>query len=242
MAHMQQLEVRNYNRRDEEDENAISWPRVAGITAAIAVHAAALLFMLAPMAPPPMAAADEDPVMVNIIKPPPPPPPPPPPEPIKEIKQIKIQPQQQIKPQPTPPPPQPPVVFDDSPPMSYQAPPPAPPAPPSRPAPPAPPATPPQKAEPPRQAGIDPSSYGLNQPEYPRNELNAGIGGTVTILVTIDANGNVTGTRIGRSSGNRNLDRAAEAAAKRSKYNAGVNSDGQRVGATVSVDYEFSPE
>ena len=49
-------------------------------------------------------------------------------------------------------------------------------------------------------------------------------------------------TGVGKSSGNRNLDRAALDAAKRSKYNAGVNGDGQRVGATVSVDYEFAPE
>jgi protein TonB len=86
---MQELEIRNYKRLDEKDDNAISWPRVAGITAAIAVHAAALLFMLAPMAPPPVAQADEDVTVVNIIKPPPPPPPPPPPEPIKEVIKLK---------------------------------------------------------------------------------------------------------------------------------------------------------
>lgn len=239
---MQELEIRNYKRLDEKDDNAISWPRVAGITAAIAVHAAALLFMLAPMAPPPVAQADEDVTVVNIIKPPPPPPPPPPPEPIKEVIKLKEQPKITPKPQPTPPPPQPPVVFDDPSPMSTPAPPPAPPSAPVAPQPPRAPATPPKPSETPRQAGIDPSSYGLNQPEYPRAELNSGIGGTVTILVTIDANGNVVSARVGKSSGNRNLDRAALDAAKRSKYNAGVNGDGQRVGATVSVDYEFAPE
>lgn len=240
---MQELEIRNYKRLQEEDDNSVSWPRVAGITAAIAIHAAALLFMLAPMAPPPVASADEDVTVVNIIKPPPPPPPPPPPEPIKEVIKIKQQPQVQPRPQPTPPPPTPPVVFDDPSPMSVPAPPPAPPsAPVAAPRPPAPPTTPPRPTEKPRQAGIDPTSRGLNQPEYPRNELNSGIGGTVTILVTIDANGNVVSARVGKSSGNRNLDRAAMDAAKRSKYNAGVNENGERVGATVSVDYEFTPE
>lgn len=66
---------------ERERETGLSWPRIAGISFALALHAAALLLLLAPIAPPAPEQEKEDVVSVTFIEPPPPPPPPPPPHP-----------------------------------------------------------------------------------------------------------------------------------------------------------------
>src|SRR3546814_20289055 len=66
---------------DRDDDDGLNWPRITGITLAIAVHVAALLLLLAPVAPPGGAEDDDDVTRVVIIEPPPPPAPPPPPSP-----------------------------------------------------------------------------------------------------------------------------------------------------------------
>src|SRR3546814_2913495 len=45
---------------DRDDDDGLNWPRITGITLAIAVHVAALLLLLAPVAPPGGAEADDD--------------------------------------------------------------------------------------------------------------------------------------------------------------------------------------
>lgn len=84
-----------------DDREGLNWARIAGLAFAIAVHVAALLVLLAPIAPPPDEADEEEVTLVNFIRPPPPPPDPPP------------------------------VVFDDPSPVDTPAPPPAPPSPPA---------------------------------------------------------------------------------------------------------------
>src|SRR3546814_4923995 len=58
---------------DRDDDDGLNWPRITGITLAIAVHVAALLLLLAPVAPPGGAEDDDDVTRVVIIEPPPPP-------------------------------------------------------------------------------------------------------------------------------------------------------------------------
>jgi len=79
----------------------------------------------------------------------------------------------------------------------------------------------------------------MNQPKYPPAELRAGVGGTVVVIVTIDGNGNVTDVAIEKSSRNRNLDRAAMDAARRSKFNP-AKKGGVGVPSRVRVPYEFN--
>src|SRR5690606_16273088 len=118
-------------KHDNRDDEGLNWPRIAGITVAIAVHVAALMLILAPVAPPGGADDEEDVTRVVIIEPPPPPPPPPrpargPPRP-RGIKE-----RGPPRPTPLPPPPEgPPVVFAEPSPRDPPAPPPAPPAPPA---------------------------------------------------------------------------------------------------------------
>lgn len=49
-----------HHKHDRENDDGLNWPRIAGITLAIAVHVAALLLMLAPVAPPGGAQDEED--------------------------------------------------------------------------------------------------------------------------------------------------------------------------------------
>ena len=200
-----------------DGDPGLNWPRIAGLSFVIAIHAAALLLLLAPVAPPGQEKADEDVTRVVIIEPPPPPPPPKP----QEIKQL-------APPQPTPspsPPEEPPVVFDEPSPVDVQAPPPAPPAPPA--------------PVPDIGASVDISSKNMNPPEYPRAEMRRGITGTVVLIITVDASGNATDVSVETSSGNRNLDRAAIKAARRWRFNPGV-SGGRKVGGRVRVPVEFT--
>jgi protein TonB len=201
-----------------------SWPRVAGTAFAIALHVAVFLMLLAPISGQQAADEEEEVTLVNFIEPPkpPPPPPPPPPEPPKQLTRVVETP----KPVALPPPPeQPPVVYDDPSPVATEPPPPAPPAPSAAPA--------------DFEAEVDATGRSLNPPQYPREEMRRGIQGTVILLLSYDVAGNVTNVEVQRSSGNRNLDRAAVTAAKRWKVNPAMR-NGARVAGTVTAPVEFT--
>jgi periplasmic protein TonB len=116
------------------------------------------------------------------------------------------------------------VVFDDPSPVDVPAPPPAPPAPPA----------------PVSNIGssVDPSSKAMNPPNYPREALRSGIEGTVVLLISIDARGNVLDVKVERSSRNRDMDREAMQAARRWRFNPEVR-NGVAVPSTVRVPVDF---
>src|SRR5690606_4544839 len=123
-----------------------------------------------------------------------------------------------------PPPEEPPVVFDEPSPMDTPAPPPAPPAPPA--------------PTPNIGASVDPSSRSMNPPKYPPAALRAGITGQVVLVIDVDASGNVLDVTVERSSRNRDLDRAAIAAARRWRFNPEIR-DGVAVAGRVRVPVDF---
>ena len=69
-------------------------------------------------------------------------------------------------------------------------------------------------------------------------EMRRNIQGTTTLIVSIDANGAVLDVEVERSSGNRNLDRAAVQAARRWRFNAEVR-DGKKIASRVRVPVDF---
>src|SRR3546814_12681679 len=109
--------------------------------------------------------------------------------------------------------------------MDTPAPPPAPPAPPA----------PPQNIS----ASVDISSKNMNPPRYPPAAVRAGIEGTVILIIDVDANGNVVDVSVERSSRNRDLDRAAIAAAKKWRFNPSVV-NGQKAEGRVRVPGDFT--
>mgnify|MGYP003616306966 FL=1 len=123
-----------------------------------------------------------------------------------------------------PPPADPPVVLDTPRAVDVQAPPPSPPAPPA--------------AVSDMSSGVDPSSRAMNPPKYPPEEQRRGIQGTTVLVVSIDASGGVLDVEVEKSSGNRNLDRAAVQAARRWRFNPEVR-NGQKVASRVRVPVEF---
>ena len=202
----------------------LSWPRIAGTAFAIALHVVVFMMLMAPISAQKAPDKEDDVTLVSFIEPPKPPPPPPPPpkEPPKTITKIVEQP----KPTPVPPPPEaPPIVYDTPSPVAYEAPPPAPPAP----------------AAIPQDFGgeVDATGRAMNPPQYPPEEQRRGITGTVTVGLTYDANGNVTDVQVIKSSGNRNLDRAAVKAAKRWKVNPAVR-NGVKVAGLAKTDVVFT--
>jgi protein TonB len=207
----------------ETAKQPLSWPRIAGTSFAIALHVVVFMTLMAPVTPAQTADEEEDVTLVSFIEPPkpPPPPPPPPPEPPKVINRVVEVPQ----PTPTPPPPdEPPVVYDTPSPVSTPAPPPAPPA--------------PVAAADFEGGEVDPTGRAMNPPVYPREEERRGITGTCTVILTYDAAGTVTAVDIIKSSGNRNLDRAAVKAALKWKVNPGTRG-GVKVAGKARTDIEF---
>ena len=79
----------------------------------------------------------------------------------------------------------------------------------------------------------------MNPPNYPREEERRGIGGTVILVITVDENGVAQDVEVEKSSGNRNLDRAAVTAARRWKFNPEVR-NGQKVASRVRVPVDFT--
>lgn len=104
-------------------------------------------------------------------------------------------------------------------------------------APPRPPAPPPPPAD--VSASIDISYKNRNPPQYPIQAMRQGHQGEVILNITINAQGEVTDVTIEKSSGYRELDRAAEQAARKWKFNPGVH-NGKAAGGVVRVPVNFS--
>lgn len=94
-----------------------------------------------------------------------------------------------------------------------------------------------------------PSSAGYNSvpipvnrpaPNYPREALRRGIGGTVRVQVSVAPDGSVERMELAESSGDRGLDRAAMEAVRRWRFRPAMR-NGQPVTATVVVPLEFNP-
>lgn len=73
---------------------------------------------------------------------------------------------------------------------------------------------------------------------YPRELRDAGVGGRVELLISIDADGRVTGATVGTSSGYTRLDEAALSLVDGMRFSPAMNRD-QRVAVTVSIPIEF---
>ncbi|MCR6495081.1 energy transducer TonB [Thermomonas sp. S9] len=78
----------------------------------------------------------------------------------------------------------------------------------------------------------------MNPPRYPPEEMRRQIQGTAVLIISIDASGNVLDIEVERSSGNRNLDRAAMQAARKWRFNPEIK-NGQKVASRVRVPVEF---
>src|SRR3546814_5750842 len=88
-------------------------------------------------------------------------------------------------------------------------------------------------------ASVDISSKNMNPPSYPPAAVRAGIEGTVILIIDVDANGNVVDVSVERSSRNRDLDRAAIAAARKWRFNPSVV-NGQKAAGRVRVPEDFT--
>jgi periplasmic protein TonB len=76
------------------------------------------------------------------------------------------------------------------------------------------------------------------EPDYPDSEKQAGISGTVIVVISIAPDGQVLSARVGASSGNAALDRAAVDAAQRSSY-ACPHEAGRPEAELYQVVYQF---
>lgn len=175
-----------------------------------------------------MAEAVETKIIEEVKPPPPPdlPPPPPPPEmkapPPPFIPPVEVNVQQ-------PPPVQNTIaVATNTPPPSNEL---------SRPAPPAPPAPPARTGPANVPAVVDFNTCA--KPEYPKASQRNEETGTVVLQFLIGADGGVKESRIQKSSGFRNLDRAAQSALGRCRFKPG-QVDGQPQEGWTSVQYVWT--
>ena len=182
---------------------------------------------------------------VDVDEPPPPPPedePPPPEEP-----QPDLAPPPPVAPPPpiniarTPPPIRTQATIPPPAPPVFRIPPPAPPGPPPRPAPPPPPPPPP----PPSQARAA-SPQNLNswagriQSDYPSRALRAEEEGTVSMRISIGANGRVASCSVVGSSGSSALDDAACRGMERyARYNPALNAAGNPITSTTTQSIRY---
>ena len=109
--------------------------------------------------------------------------------------------------------------------MAYQAPPPAPPAPPA----------PPQDIS----AGQDLSYNSRLQPKYPPQAIRQRHEGTVTLMILVGVDGSPKDIKVEKSSGYRELDRAAMDAAKKWRFNPMIR-NGQKVEGYARVPVTFN--
>ncbi|HIY72118.1 MAG TPA: energy transducer TonB, partial [Candidatus Luteimonas excrementigallinarum] len=89
------------------------------------------------------------------------------------------------------------------------------------------------------EASVDVSSRAMNPPRYPPAALRSGITGTVILIISVDAQGNVTDVEVERSSRNRDLDRAAIQAARKWRFNP-AQVDGVASAGRVRVPVDFN--
>lgn len=180
---------------------------------------------------------------VDVEEPPPPPPeeePPPPPEEVPDT----------APPPPIVAPPPPVNVATRPPPVNTQTriPPPAPTQlripPPVPPAPPAPPAPPPAPPAPSKARGASPKNQGSwagrIQRDYPRRAERDGVEGNVTMRITVDGNGRVSGCSVTGSSGSSDLDTAAcEGMRRHARYNAALDAAGNGITDTLTQTIQY---
>ncbi|QNA90131.1 energy transducer TonB [Massilia sp. Dwa41.01b] len=170
--------------------------------------------------------------LIEEVKPPPPPetPPPPPPPEMKAPPPPFIPP---VEVQVTPPPPSPTAIAatTSTPPPTTSLTPPAPPAPAAQPSP---------AAGPSRTPAVADFST-CAKPEYPKASARNEEEGTTTISFLIGVDGRMVDSKITKSSGSRDLDRAAQQAIGKCRFKpAMVN--GQPEQAWVPVQYVWSLE
>tara|TARA_R110002072_G_scaffold22383_32_gene78435 strand:+ start:1403 stop:2098 length:696 start_codon:yes stop_codon:yes gene_type:complete len=174
---------------------------------------------------------------------------PPPPEPEEEPPPPEPQPEAAAPPPPVAPPPpmnistRPPdirttVTIPPPAPVQVRIPPPAPPAP--RPAPPAP----PPPAPPSQARGASPRDQGnwagRIQNDYPSRALRQEEQGTVTMRITIGANGRVEACSVSGSSGSSALDEAACRGMQRyARYNPALNAAGDPISSTTTQSIRY---
>jgi len=172
----------------------LSPPRIGGIAAAMAMHVAAFMLLMAPMSyvPQPVAESDFSTPVIDVI-PPPPPMPPPPIDPVRkpatEIVPITH------TPVATTPVLTPPVAYDNAGPNDEIY-------------------VPPQQeiigeVIPPPSGPVSLSAEYAPAPNYPALSLRNGEEGTVLLLVSVGADGRPIDATIKKSSGYRDLDRNA---------------------------------
>ncbi|WP_240504405.1 energy transducer TonB [Tsuneonella mangrovi] len=204
----------------------MSGSRIVAIIIVALIHIALGYALVTGLAYSAVKKAIERVTTVDIKEPPPekkPPPPPPkqdnPPPPIvAPPPPINIAPAPPpIQTQPTIPPPAPPVL---------RVPPPAPPAPPSR------------------ARGASPDNLqrwaARIQGDYPSAALRRNESGTVTMQITIGADGRVQGCNVIRSSGSSSLDDAACRGMQRyARYNPALNDAGDPVSSTTSQSIRY---
>ena len=172
--------------------------------------------------------------LIEEVKPPPPPetpPPPPPPEmkapPPPFIPPVEVQVQQ-------PPPPQNAITTaTNTPPPTTTLAPPAPPAPPA-------PSAPARPAGPSRTEAVADFNT-CARPEYPRSSQRNEETGTTTLQFLIGADGRVMESKLQKSSGFRDLDRAAQSALSKCRFKP-ATVDGQPQQAWTAVQYVWTLE
>lgn len=86
---------------------------------------------------------------------------------------------------------------------------------------------------------VDQASRALHPPRYPAEALKEGKTGVVVLVVSVDAQGGVTNTRVERSSGDARLDLAAQEAATRWQFRPALKA-GKAVAGRVRVPVEFA--
>ena len=79
----------------------------------------------------------------------------------------------------------------------------------------------------------------MNPPRYPPSAQRSGIEGTVVLVISIDAQGNVLDIEVEKSSRNRDLDRAAVEAARKWRFTPQI-SNGVAVASRVRVPVDFN--
>jgi protein TonB len=86
---------------------------------------------------------------------------------------------------------------------------------------------------------VDISYKNMHPPPYPIEAARQGHQGVTMLIVTIDASGNVLDVKVEKSSGFRELDRAAVQAARNWKFNPGIKS-GQPAGGQVRIPVNWT--
>lgn len=203
------------------------WSRVAGMSAACIVHGVMFgLLLLAPRSELPAQAEDSEPLLTFIEHEPEPEPPPPPP--VAEVPPPPVMKQRPVDPPPTPTPPPVIAVVPETP-MTYRVDP-QPPAPPTPPAEPVPDGDPSLGADYHQRKGL----------VYPQQSLIRREQGTVLLRVFVNAGGDPEQVEVQRSSGSRNLDRAAVDAVKRWRFRAGTRNGVATAGwVVVPIDFRL---